>query len=69
MDHNFQDTIKIILFNLHRLENFHIEPGMRVAQIIFVPFIKPTLIQCQHIFSNSSFNGRQKMSFGSTGIF
>ena len=64
IDSDYRGEIGIILIN-HGKSVFQIEPGMRIAQLIFSPIVKCTL---QETKINSFETKRNEKGFGSTGI-
>ncbi len=62
IDADYRGEIKVILIN-HGDENFTVEPGMRIAQLVFAP-----VIQAEFYPSDSLSNTeRGEGGFGSTG--
>lgn len=63
IDSDYRGEVKVILIN-HGREDFAIEPGFRIAQIIFSPVIKADF----SIELNLESSTRDYGGFGSTGI-
>ncbi len=63
IDSDYRGEIKIPLINLGK-EPFTINNGDRIAQIIFIKYIKAKLEQCESLSSSD----RGDNGFGSTGI-
>ena len=63
IDSDYRGEIKIILINLGQ-ENFIIENGARIAQLIIAPVAKANFIRNQDLDDT----GRSQGGFGSTGI-
>lgn len=63
IDAGYRGEIKVIMIN-HGKEDFHIEPGMRIAQMVITPIIKATLKEVSHLSDSL----RGKGGFGSTGV-
>lgn len=62
IDAGYRGEIKVIMIN-HGKTPFHIEPGMRIAQMVITPIIKATLKEVSHLSDSL----RGKGGFGSTG--
>jgi dUTP pyrophosphatase len=62
VDADYRGEIKVILINLS-LENFKIEPGQRIAQMVLCPVIKAELIEVDTLPESVRGSG----GFGSTG--
>lgn len=64
IDPDYQGPLDVLLSNIGNV-NFYVTPGMRIAQILFVPVLHPqwTLVDC---FSSQTTRGTG--GFGSTGI-
>ncbi len=63
IDADYRGEIKVILIN-HGLEPFHIQPKMRIAQIVFASVIKAEFIQQE----NLALSVRSGGGFGHTGV-
>ena len=63
IDSDYRGDVGVILINLSA-ETQHIEPGERVAQLVFAPVTRADLIQVQVIADSERGAG----GFGSTGI-
>ena len=63
IDAGYRGEISVIMIN-HGKEDFHIEPGMRIAQMVITPIIKATLKEVSHLSDSL----RGKGGFGSTGV-
>ncbi len=64
IDSDYRGEICVILIN-HYKKNYIIKPGHRIAQLIFVPIIRPVFIEkTLNILSTK----RNTKGFGSTGI-
>lgn len=64
IDSNYRGEIKVILVNLDPRETFHIEPGDRIAQLLFVKAESPQL-DCVDMLPESN---RGEQGFGSSGV-
>jgi dUTP pyrophosphatase len=62
VDADYRGEIKVILVNLG-LENFKIEPGQRIAQMVLCPVIKAELVEVDTLPESVRGSG----GFGSTG--
>ena len=62
IDADYRGEIKVILVNLS-LENFKIEPGQRIAQMVLCPVIKAELLEVDELPDSIRGSG----GFGSTG--
>jgi dUTP pyrophosphatase len=62
IDADYRGEIKVILINLS-LENFKIEPGQRIAQMVLCPIIKAELLEVDELPDSVRGSG----GFGSTG--
>jgi dUTP pyrophosphatase len=62
-DPGFRGEVSIFLINLSE-ETKYVEQGMRIAQMIIIPVIKPKIIEVKEL-SNTE---RGDRGFGSTGI-
>lgn len=62
-DSGFRGEITIFLVNLSE-ETRYIEAGMRIAQMVIIPVVKPQILQVKEI-SDTERGGK---SFGSTGM-
>jgi dUTP pyrophosphatase len=62
IDADYRGEIKVILVNLS-LENFKIEPGQRIAQMVLCPIIKAELLEVDELPDSVRGSG----GFGSTG--
>ena len=62
IDADYRGEIKVILVNLS-LENFKIEPGQRIAQMVLCPVIKAELVEVDTLPESVRGSG----GFGSTG--
>jgi len=63
IDCDYRGEIKIILINLGH-ESFSVEPGMRIAQLVFAPVVQAEFIQIEELERSDRGHG----GFGSTGI-
>lgn len=64
IDSDYRGEIKVILINWGQ-EDFTIEPGMRIAQLVFTPFIQINWHQVEKLEMNTE---RGENGFGSTGL-
>ena len=64
IDADYRGEIKVILINLGS-EIFVIEPNMRIAQLVFVPVVRPNLTKVDIIDDDTE---RGQGGFGSTGL-
>ena len=62
VDADYRGEIKVILINLS-LENFKIEPGQRIAQVVLCPVVKAELVEVDTLPESVRGSG----GFGSTG--
>ena len=62
VDADYRGEIKVILINLS-LENFKIEPGQRIAQMVLCPVVKAELVEVDTLPETVRGSG----GFGSTG--
>ena len=62
VDADYRGEIKVILINLS-LENFKIEPGQRIAQMVLCPVVKAELVEVDTLPESV----RGSAGFGSTG--
>jgi dUTP pyrophosphatase len=62
VDADYRGEIKVILINLS-LENFKIEPGQRIAQMVLCPVVKAELLEVDTLPESVRGSG----GFGSTG--
>jgi dUTP pyrophosphatase len=62
-DPGFRGEVSIILVNLSE-ETQYVEKGMRVAQMIIIPVVKPKIIEVEELKETE----RGEKSFGSTGL-
>ena len=66
IDASYRGEVGVVLHNYHPTLSFNIEKGDRIAQLVFLPVIHPTLIsksRDQHSVSTRNGNG-----FGSSGV-
>ncbi len=63
IDSDYRGEVKVILINLGA-EPFTIQPGDRIAQIIFSPVVHAQFVQTENLSSTD----RGENGFGSTGI-
>lgn len=66
IDCDYRGEIKVILFNTSK-EPFHIEQGMRIAQLVIAPVIRAGM---EKVSSEAELNSteRGENGFGSTGV-
>jgi len=64
IDPDFRGEIKIIMHNMSLTGTFSIEKGSRIGQIVFLPLLKPLLIE-DSLLKNTV---RGEKGFGSTGL-
>ena len=62
VDADYRGEIKVILINLS-LENFKVEPGQRIAQMVLCPVVKAELVEVDTLPESVRGSG----GFGSTG--
>ena len=62
-DQRFRGEVSVVLVNMSE-ETRYIEEGMRIAQMILIPIIKPKIIEVKKLDDTT----RGKNSFGSTGL-
>lgn len=63
IDSHFRGETKIVLFNLGK-EDFHIEKGMRIAQMLIQKIESPEIIEVEELDATERGSG----GFGSTGL-
>lgn len=63
IDADYRGEVKVILINLSE-QKIMIEPGMRIAQLVFAPVFLPELLPVD----NLSTSKRQDGGFGHTGL-
>ena len=63
IDSDYRGELRVILIN-HGRETFHIEPGDRVAQIVFAPVTQMEIEEADELGGSE----RASRGFGSTGI-
>jgi dUTP pyrophosphatase len=63
IDAGYRGEICVILIN-HGQQPFHVEPGMRIAQMVVTPFIQATVESVEQLDDSARSTG----GFGSTGI-
>ncbi len=63
IDADYRGELKVILIN-HGTEQFAIEPGMRIAQIVVAPVVKARFIKADALAES----GRGSGGFGHTGV-
>jgi dUTP pyrophosphatase len=64
IDEGYRGEIKVILIN-HSQEDFPVEKGMRIAQMVIAPVFRPKVEVCRGEISATT---RGAKGFGSTGI-
>lgn len=62
IDADYRGEVKVALINLGR-EDFMVEPGMRVAQLVFAPVARAGIVEVAELSSTDRGTG----GFGSTG--
>ena len=62
IDANYRGEIGVILIN-HGTETFHVEPGMRIAQMVMANVIRANIIETTELSETTRSTG----GFGSTG--
>lgn len=62
VDSDYRGEVRIILVN-HGKEDFHIEPGDRIAQIVFAAVVQAELVKADELNDTARASG----GFGSTG--
>jgi dUTP pyrophosphatase len=63
IDHDYRGELKVLLIN-HGKENFTVQPGMRIAQIVAAPVVRAQFVRHHEELSEST---RGSKGFGSTG--
>jgi dUTP pyrophosphatase len=63
IDADYRGELKVILINLSD-EQIIIEPGMRIAQLVFSPVLIPELVRVENLTTSI----RQDGGFGHTGL-
>ena len=64
IDSDYQGALMISCFNRGK-QPYNINPGERIAQLVFIPVIQPTLTLVEEF--NMSISDRRSGGFGSTG--
>ncbi len=64
IDEGYRGEIKVILIN-HGDRDFQVNKGMKIAQMVIAPILRPTLEICQEKISETT---RGAKGFGSTGV-
>ena len=64
IDEGYRGEIKVILMN-HSKKDFQVEKGMKIAQMVIAPVLRPTLEICDEELSETT---RGTKGFGSTGV-
>lgn len=64
IDEGYRGEIKVILIN-HSRQDFQVEKGMRIAQMVIAPVLRPQVEVCRGEISPTT---RGSQGFGSTGI-
>ncbi|KOR35961.1 dUTP diphosphatase [Planktothricoides sp. FACHB-1370] len=64
IDEGYRGEIKVILIN-HSPQDFQVEKGMRIAQMVIAPVFRPKVEVCRGEISATT---RGAKGFGSTGI-
>ncbi len=67
IDSDYRGEIKVILINLSQ-ENFTIERGMRIAQLIIAPVLHATIQEVADLDQSPALE-REAKGFGSTGLY
>ena len=65
IDSDYRGNVSIILMNLHKVNTFIIQRGMRVAQLLIEPVVQPTLKEITVLTATPRGTG----GLGSTGLF
>ena len=65
IDSDYRGNVSIILMNLHKVNTFIIQRGMRVAQLLIEPVVQPTLKEITVLTTTPRGTG----GLGSTGLF
>ena len=63
IDEGYRGEVCAILIN-HGSEPFRVEVGMRIAQIVVCPILRPEVVECDDLSDTSRGAG----GFGSTGV-
>jgi dUTP pyrophosphatase len=63
IDHGYRGEVGVILIN-HGNRAFHIEPGMKIAQLVIAPIHRADVVSVQQVSATSRNTG----GFGSTGL-
>ena len=64
IDHTYRGEVKVILHNLS-LENFQVEKGLRIAQMLIQPVVTEKIEEVQDLETNTT---RGTSGFGSSGL-
>ena len=64
IDHTYRGEVKVILHNLS-LENFQVEKGLRIAQMLIQPVVTEKIEEVQELETNTT---RGTSGFGSSGL-
>ena len=65
IDSDFRGNVSIILMNLHKVNTFILQRGMRIAQLLIEPVVQPTLKEITELTVTPRGTG----GLGSTGLF
>jgi dUTP pyrophosphatase len=63
IDEGYRGEIRVLLLNTERAEEFVVEPGMRIAQLVLVEVAAPEVVELQELSSTQRGAG----GFGSSG--
>lgn len=63
IDSDYRGEVKVLLINLGE-DDFHIERGMRIAQLIFAPVVQARIDEAENFSETTRGSG----GFGSTGV-
>lgn len=64
IDEGYRGEIKVILIN-HSHQEFSVKKGMKIAQMVIAPILRPTIEICDDKISETT---RGAKGFGSTGL-
>lgn len=63
VDSDYRGEIKVLLINLGE-EDFVVQPGMRIAQLVLLPYVRAKFVKVETLEISS----RGEKGFGSTGV-
>lgn len=64
VDEGYRGEVKVILTNTDPSASFYLEPGMKIAQLVVMPYVRADVV----VVNDLSESERGEGGFGSTGI-